>query len=366
MATDRTTDGILHHIRDYLNVREQQAVRINPRIANVIHDIAWAQVESLRHVLQKTKVFGGEKYRVADVLVGEDEPSRRALLSPSDNNSLLPEIVNRGDDAHKRVTDLAIHDMRTLYRAIDPAMENVVQLIQHWILWDLPDAADLFHFDERVRQIESLLEGPISDEVRARYRGALRLRPGDLPTDSQILQAELKRMAGVVQRVLMRRSEEEPYQMIIRRDEQPGSASSQAILAAARHLERLRALEESGAEALGPELIEEYAKALDCTPHEVTVERAADYERRAVIEAKTALRAALDNDRSDSEPYDYKKAQAADLRRRFDAEKERVEARVGAPAQAAVVEAPTVVSPPDPPFMRDPGASAGPPRLPTI
>src|SRR5690606_39820195 len=99
---------------------------------------------------------------------GSDDAKRKALLSVSDQNSLMPEIVNRADEQTRRVAELAIHDMRTLFRAIDPSLENVVQLIQHWLAWDLADAADLHHFDEQVRRLETLRGLEMTDDIRAR------------------------------------------------------------------------------------------------------------------------------------------------------------------------------------------------------
>ena len=140
---DRNTDGIMAHVRDYLENRKLQAIRINPKITGVTDDIIWVQLENLRLVLVKPKAFGGEKHRVADVLCGADETRRKSLLSPTDQNSLVTEIINRTDDQARRGADFAIVDMRTMFRFIDPSLENLVQLIQHWIMWDLGDAADL-------------------------------------------------------------------------------------------------------------------------------------------------------------------------------------------------------------------------------
>lgn len=389
-VTDRNTEGILRHIQDYLAVREQQASRINPRIAHVIHDVAWSQVENLRHTLQRIKVIGGEKFRVADILVGDDDQKRRALLSTSDNNSLVPEIVNRADD--QRRADLAIHDMRTLFRAIDPSLENVVQLIQHWILWDLPDAADLFHFDEQVRRLETLLGMEITEDLRNRYRMAMRRAPTDVLTDEEILQVEFKRLAIIGQRVLTRRTEEEAYQMIIRRDELSGSAFQLALLRTSGHLERLQALEQNAAGALDERLVAQYAEALDCAPHEVTPERAADYERRAFQEAKAALKSSFEDGRALGDPYNYKEAQAAELRTRQETMQQRIaeylsrakeqtaevvleesSGSVEAPQEAfsisstpqsaaepALTAAPAPVTPPPPP------QAPGPPPIPTM
>lgn len=217
-STDRNVDGVLHYMRQYLAAREQQVVRINPKLESVIRDIAWIHLEILRNVLQKSKSFGGEKYRVADILTGADDGKRRALFGASgEQNSIMDEIIERSDEAGKAM-DQSIHDMRTLFRAIDPELENLVQLIQHWIKWDLPDAGDLHAFDEQIRRLKALCNFQFTDEVRARYRQALG-KPTDAEvSDGEIFDLEVRRLDQVAGRFCGRRQEDEPYQMIICRD----------------------------------------------------------------------------------------------------------------------------------------------------
>ncbi len=323
-AQDRNVDGILHYLHDYLNVRQQQAIRVNPRIANVIDDVVWAQVENLKQILQGLKSFGPERIRVADILVGDDDLKRKALFSHSDQNSIVHEIINRPDDQHGRVAELAIHDMRTLFRAMDPSLENIVQLIQHWLLWDLPDAADLFHFDLQVARCAYLRTNPVTDEIRERYRAALHKRPGDTISDKDLISFELQRLEHILNSFVLRRAEEKAYMMIIRRDEMVGSASSQEVLRLAEHLRILEALEkESG--PLPEQLKERYAKLLCRAVDEVTREQAIDYEKKLIAEGKRRLHGYLEDDRYRGEAYDYKKVQMQQLKERFTAEQKKCE-----------------------------------------
>ena len=137
-TTDRNLEGILFYLNDYLAIREQQTIRINPAIAGVINDMVWVQVTNLRRVMTKTKAFGPERLRVADILASDDESKRRSLFHHADQNSIIFEIMNKAEDQHRgRVSEMPIHDMRTLFRALNPALEVLVELIQHWILWIL-------------------------------------------------------------------------------------------------------------------------------------------------------------------------------------------------------------------------------------
>lgn len=321
---DRNTDGILRYLKDYLSIREQQAIRINPQIANVIDDVGWLQVENLRQVLQESKGFGPERIRVADILVGDDELKRKGLFSHSDQNSIIHEIINRPDEQRGRVAELAIHDMRTLFRAVDPSLENIVQLIQHWLLWDLPDAADLFHFDLQQHRCEFLRSTPISDDLRERYKPIFHKRHEEPLPDRDIIAFELKRLEHTLNHVLTRRAEEKAFMMIIRRDEQAYSASSQEIIKLAKHLKTIETIEKTAGE-LDHAVVEAYAQALHCTPAEVTKDRVLDIEKKVVADGKRNLQHFLTDDRYLGEAYDYKKTQTLHLRERYEAEAARCE-----------------------------------------
>jgi len=218
VSADRNVDGILSYMRQYLAAREQQVVRIKPELEGIIRDVVWLHLEILRKVLQRSKSFGGEKFRVADILTGADDTKRRALLSAGgEQNSIMDEIIDRTDDSSKAV-DYSIHDMRTFFRSIDPSLENLVQLIQHWMKWDLPDAADLHGFDEEARRLTALRSIQLNDDVRSRYRQALG-RPAETQlSDAEIFEFELRRLDVVAGRFCGRRQEEEPYQYIICRE----------------------------------------------------------------------------------------------------------------------------------------------------
>jgi hypothetical protein len=321
---DRNVEGILHYMHDYLSVREQQAIRINARIANIIDDIVWSQVANLRIVLEKQKMFGPERIRMADVLVGDDDLKRKALFSHSDQNSIIFEIINKSDEQKRAMAELAIHNLRTFFRALDPSLEMIVELIQHWLLWDLPDAADLHHFDEQLRRLHTLESAPISEDLRNRFRTALHRRPDEPMTNAEILQIELKRLGAIVARVSTRRAEEEAYMMIIRRDEQPYSASNQAIVKLSKHLKTIELLEKTAGE-LDPQMAEEYSRLLLCKPESVTKEAVVEYEKKVLADGKKSLENFLKDDRYLGEPYDYKKTQAQQLRDRLAAEQKRID-----------------------------------------
>lgn len=217
VSADRNVDGILSYMRQYVALRQAKVVEFNPRFGPVINDITWIHLEILRKVLEKAKVFGGEKYRVADILTGGDDARRRVLLSTTgEQNSIMDDIIERSDESGKGV-DQSIHDMRSLFRCTDPSLERLVQLIQHWVKWDLPDAADLHAFDEQVRRLTALRNYQLNDEVRARYRQALGKGQDAAVSDSDIFEVELRRLDQIAGRFCGRRNEDEPHEWIISR-----------------------------------------------------------------------------------------------------------------------------------------------------
>lgn len=219
VSADRNVDGILSYMRQYVALRQARVVEFNPKFGPVISDIIWIHLEILRKVLEKSKVFGGEKYRVADILTGGDDAKRRTLLSTTgEQNSIMDDIIERSDESGKGA-DQSIHDMRSLFRCTDPSLERLVQLIQHWVKWDLPDAADLHAFDEQVRRLTALRNYQLNDEVRARYRQALGKSQDATITDGEIFDVELRRLDQIAGRFCGRRNEDEPFEWIISRQE---------------------------------------------------------------------------------------------------------------------------------------------------
>ena len=91
---EKRIDGILALVKDYLDARFTHARRVNPRISHIYADIMWQQLATLRLILREGKAFGPVKYLVADILCSDDEPKRKALFNPVDQNSIMNEIID--------------------------------------------------------------------------------------------------------------------------------------------------------------------------------------------------------------------------------------------------------------------------------
>lgn len=217
--TRRRVQAILKKIQDYMDIRFAHAARVNPNIRHIYGDIRWQQLTSLRLVLESTKAWGPDRYYVADVLCEDNVGKKKSLFLPTDQNSILNEIINLKDtaDRDRRAGQLPIQDMRTFYTALDPSLERIVELIQTWIWWDLADACDLVAFEHQaqlLKKVEGIkLEGPVMDH----YQKVFRKSASEI-NRNMVIGYEYRRLESIVKRVEERRLEDEGHEMIVKRD----------------------------------------------------------------------------------------------------------------------------------------------------
>jgi len=217
--TRRRVEGILKAIRDYMDVRFAHASRVNPHIAHIYKDIRWQQLMSLRLILESTKAYGPDRYYIADILCEDNEVRKKSLFSPTDQNSILNEIINikTAAEEERRAGALPIRDMRTFYTALDPSLERIVELIQTWIWWDLADASDLVAFEHQAQILKNVqtvqLKGPIMEYYQRIFR-----KPASEINRQMIVEHELKRLDTILKRIEERRTFDAGHQMIVKRD----------------------------------------------------------------------------------------------------------------------------------------------------
>jgi hypothetical protein len=326
-SQDRGVEGVLSHLREYLSLRLLTVLRLAPKNAAVLPQIINNQLENLQQVLVRVKAFGTEKYRVVDILLGEDDIRRKAVLSTSDNNSILVDLLNTGGDKGKKMAEFLISDARTHITHVDPGLEKPMLLIQHYIWWDLPDAVEMHHYEEKVRTL-AYVRGhrPLSEEIRGRFRASYRLGPEAPLSDAQILSNELKALEGVHFRFNLRRSEEEPYQNIMAPAGGLGSLSSadRRLAALANHIaarDSLRLPEAS----LSSEMAEQYAGLLGCEVEQVTRDMVLQYEEQQINNLRAgAIQDLLTGETGDT--VNFKLGQLGLIRSRLESEKAAVEA----------------------------------------
>lgn len=217
--TSKRVHGILDRIKDYMDIRFAHAARVNPHIRHIYEDIRWQQLASLRLVLESSKAWGPDRYYVADVLCEDNELRKRSLFLPTDQNSILNEIINLKDkqETARRAGQLPIRDMRTFYTALDPSLERIVELIQTWIWWDIHDACDLVAFEHQHQVMQKVINIKIEGPVMDHYQRIFRKAASEI-THKMVLEYELSRLDHIIKRIIERRSEDSGHEMIVKRD----------------------------------------------------------------------------------------------------------------------------------------------------
>ncbi len=314
-ASMRNIDLLMAQIRDYIDTRALAAIRINPRLEGMYEDIAWQQMTQVRLVLAGYKAFGPVKVMVADILLSDDEKKIRDLFNPTNQVSILTEIVQMKEDkGQKTAGQLEVHDMPSFYKALDPSLEKIVLLIQSWIWWDLEDATDLVKIEQILGRILQIDQAGVPQALAAYYAEQFRV-PAQHMTQDVVVGHELGCAMDTLKKIQSRRETEEGYRVIIKR-EAPKDASPEALIRAmGRHYMMLDALREG--RGLDENMRLQFSKALGIAPHEVTPERVVPVVERALEEGRTRLRAALTG-QGGGKPFDYKRWQFDQLNHKFE------------------------------------------------
>lgn len=304
----KRVEGIVKYVRFFMDKRSEHACRVNPAIGPVYADLSWQQLETLRHILSEQKGFGPDRILVADILASEDEIKKRALFSPVDQNSILKEVVASADDARagssKRTAGIInINDIQTLYNAINPINKPIVELLQTWIWWDLPDAADLLCLDQQIHRLNVLATHEIDQKIIEHFRVVFNRPKGDI-SRAEIMQHELQVLSGILGRLHTRQEHEQPYHVIMgRRDK--SDASTEAIMQTLlQHMDRLKQLDAT--EDLPQNLRQHYAELFSAPQDNITLEMARQAERGAIGDLKHQLQRRLESGDNLGEPYNFK------------------------------------------------------------
>ncbi|MCB2155904.1 hypothetical protein KQI84_13560 [bacterium] len=300
-------DTIVRHMQEYMDMRFAQSCRVNPRFEQIWPDLAWQQMRQLRNTLENKKAWGPTRFCIGALLASDDYARIHDIFNPTHQSSIQVEIVEQQEDTSKgrRAEVLEIHDFRTLYSNIDKAVATIAMVMQIFLWWDLPDAADLARFDLKMERLRKLEQG-ISDEMRSSYAEIMK-DLDHVPTDDDILTFELRLLKKAVDRFVGRRENEPGYKVIIARKPSEGmDAVDRLIGAIAREQILLRNLEHG--QELDENLKQQFSKALGVPAESLSTNMEADYIHRMIAEHKKKLRGAMTGEIS-GEPYDYKIAQ---------------------------------------------------------
>lgn len=309
-------ERLTNHIRHYLDARYTSVRRMNSKLEAVWDDLAWQQLSQLYRTFAADKAFGPIRFHVAESLVGDDERRIRELLSLTNQNSIMPEILEKEEDEtkSKRMEGATIRDMRTLYRTIDPSLQNAVMLIQSFIWIDLEDAIDLSRVETKEVRLQQFATGGITDAHRKYYMEIWKREAA--PADDEIITFELVQARKSMMTFVARRENEEGYRQIIVREIVPQESPEVLVPALANHLRILGLLRNGG--TIDDTLRAQFGQALHCDPKQVTSSSALAFIERTIIEEKHRLRSSL-NGQSSGKPYNLKLRQAEEVKARFEA-----------------------------------------------
>lgn len=305
-------DAIMVKVEEYLGRRYQQVRRVNSHVEVVWDDLAWQQKVRLRGALSGDKSWGAIRLQVAELLMSDDRRVRD-LFSTKSQASLQGELVEEKEtDSHRTHGALEIHDMRSLFRTIDPNLERVANLMQTYIWWDLEDAVELAKFDLKVAAVRRLEKGELTDDHAKRIMDATGVEKK--PGAEEALMHELRMLQRLIQGFRLRRSEEGSHTIIVARDQSQAENPDLIIQGLASQLNLLRVLKSGG--QIDDTVRNQLAQAMKVEPAAVTPENAAPFVENLIQSNRNRLRAAL-NGMSPGEPYNYKQRQLEALEKKF-------------------------------------------------
>lgn len=312
----KRVEGIVAIVKEFLDARFEHAIRINPNIANVYADLSWQQLVTLKQILSETKAFGPVRFYVCDILSSDDEHKKRALFSPTDQNSIMNEIINLAEDRSETTSGtLNIRNIRTFYKALDPSLEQIVELIQTWIWWDLPDSADMFAFEQEYQRILKLAKQPLSDKIIDYYRKLMKWASDKELTKKDILEYEVQKLSKIVQNLGRRIAEEPGYKMILKRDKLSSEMLEEMIIKLAKHINNLRKIRQMN--EIPDELKGLYSKSLNISPQDVTKEIIIQFEEKSINQLEEKIKDTLNLGQALGEPYNYKEKKFKELEKRL-------------------------------------------------
>jgi len=314
-AQKQAVEGIVAHTQRYLDARYLAITRVRPDLERVWDDLVFQGIVQLQITLSNSKPFGPVRYHVAETLVGDDERRIRDFLSPTHTNSIMAEIVEQEEKSavKKMEGQLEIHDLRTLFKTIEPSFTTIVSLVQTFIWWDFEDSVDLARFDIKAARVKLFMDGKLTDPVRAWYKDAMQLK--EQPSDEDIIIYELCQVRRSVENFSNRRNGEPGFKRIISRDAVGPDQGDQLVLTLANHL-RLQA-HLKGGNPLDAALTQQFGTALGTDPANVTPERALAFIERAIADTRGALRTSLNGANAGGKPYSLKPRQDGELRKKF-------------------------------------------------
>ncbi len=303
---EQQVEAIMKYINQFLNSRFEQAARINPLMGDIRPDLEWQQKMQLELILRSYKSLGIEKYRVASMLVGDNEMLKRRLLSPTDQLSIFHEIYDMEDEASSAST-VAIHNMKTLYHAFDPTLENITLLVQCWILWDLMDAAEFARMYDDIKDINQLLKTEKTPEpMEKAYRSYKKIENPSIKVEwKDIMVYKWHSIKLLFNKRSFDLSEEPAYKMVIHREKSRSSSLDCLVVKYYQVLARIHKLKKS--QEIPEEEKDDLAMEMGVNPEDVTLETALSSAEKELAQLRQDVESVARGRGALGKPYNLKK-----------------------------------------------------------
>jgi hypothetical protein len=309
------TEAIMNHLKEYIAIRFDHAIRINPRLRTVKEDLLYHEMENVRACLMADKIYGVTRLVVSLVLMGDDEKKRRGLMSPTDQTSIQVELVSHVREEVKQATrgQIKVHDLKSYYSAIDPVLTDMMDLIETWIWWDIYDASELARFEQKLGLIQLVRQGRATADLRRHY-GAL-LGPAtdtsaDAPpvevtvSDEEIVQYELQKLVLIRDQWKTRRQYDHGYMFVLQRDPLPAADQGDLIHRVAERIREYDRIEH--AEQIDEDIQHAYGPLLKLAPAKVTREAILEHLQASLVLVEREMLESADADKRLGPPYRYK------------------------------------------------------------
>lgn len=313
-AAERHAELIMNRLNEFLSIRFDHAARINPRLKIIKQDLIYHEMANVRRCMMGDKIYGPSRRKVAEVFLGDDDKTRRALMSPTDQTSIQVELVSHCQDERTESTrgQIKIHDLKTFYASIDNGLAQFLDLVETWIWWDILDSAELVRFEQKLGIVVHVRQGKLSPEMRKRYAGIIQSTAGggeeeaaaQAITDEDVIKYEFAQLEKIRDQWAIRRGNERGYMYILKRDELPSQSQGAMIHLIAEKIREYDTIEQS--DELNEDVRHRYAIELKILPEKLTREMVLDHIKLNLLNQEREMVAQSDLEARLGPPYDYK------------------------------------------------------------
>jgi hypothetical protein len=307
------TQTLARAAREYLDLRVAHLYRARPSLQGRIEDLIHQLSENLRNTVLSKRSFGPDRIPVVDILFSDDHAKRRALLQPTDQSTIVNEIVEKSEaGAAKTATTSHINSVRTLYAHLDPPLEMVVETLQTFQWLDLPDAIDAANVEAARNYLSQIIKAQgVPEPLRESFNRSINRPEAQAVELEEVMLLFFHRMQANAQKFAERRKDEPAHVVALCRE--PAANLNEEInallLACGNRLRGAAQLQAAG--QLSPEQREAAARAMDTEPGEASLESVLAFEAAQLAKDKKRLADKLQAQNVGGKPFDYKRRQMA-------------------------------------------------------